>query len=196
MKPVVVTGTGRSGTKYMAALLGITHERKWNQNGQIAELGSDSAAFAAPFLPIDAYVIHVVRDPWTCIPSLAAGHIFRMARSRRWGPIDKSPYYRFIRSHAPDVFDHPDAVSRAAAFYATWNLMIEPHADERIQVEAISPADCRRWERLTGDDGISARLRTLPHNMNTRPRERKPRIDRLPDEVLEMGRRYGYASCE
>lgn len=186
---IVVTGTGRSGTGYMSRLLGIGHESTFTAEGiDTRHVDWDDSSFAAvPFLPIlRAHIIHVVRDPRTCIPSLARGSVFDLDQP-------ESTWRRFIWTFAPGVFTAPTPLARAETFWVYWNEMIEPYANELVRLEEISAEDVSRWSFLLGDDEIPARWRELPTNVNARPKTRYAEpLEILSPRVEEARERYGY----
>ena len=90
---IVVTGCGRSGTGYAAALLSALeiecgHERVFTPETQVAprDLGgltADASWLAAPFLsdlPDGAVVLHQVRDPVAVVASLLGIRFFSHPR--------------------------------------------------------------------------------------------------------------------
>jgi hypothetical protein len=175
----VVTGCARSGTLFMAeALHGLGHSCGHEQlftpeTTALPEFGDadgDVSWLAAPFLPDlpdGTVVLHQVRDPLATIRSMVGVRMFqtrphplmqlryrlqyhhiRVAR-----PITNARFVRFAARHCPGVFDLPDEVSRAAAYWVRWNRMIEKAGTERDLV----------YQRYRVEDLDDARLAQLDH---------------------------------
>ncbi len=145
----VVTGTPRSATGYASLLfseLGVpcTHEQLFRPRACLQEVlewsaaGGDKAesswlawAFLG-MLPKPVPVLHTVRNPWKVIDSLA----HRNDILPEGACIDKGKvaYREAVRAYCPQVYEHEDAVNRAAAMVVLWN--------ERIEDAALN-ADCK-----------------------------------------------------
>ena len=84
MRRFLITGCGRSGTKYMAELMGALgiscgHELVFTSAGYDGEWGDwptgESSSYAPPLLdklPSDVVVFHVVRNPLHVVRSILA----------------------------------------------------------------------------------------------------------------------------
>lgn len=154
MRRLLVTGTGRSGTAYTAALLSACglkcgHEAVFNLRlhafeGELAE----SSWLAAPFvrdLGPETVVVHQLRNPHAVVQSYRGVETFstnqetglpaaiarsswalrrRIARRRVPALVPRGAYGRFIAEHTPDVFDLPTEEERAAEHWLSWNRMI------------------------------------------------------------------------
>jgi hypothetical protein len=157
----VVTGCGRSGTAYTAALLSTVgvrcgHERLFTPwidapPGPAAELDGDASWLAAPFvgaLGASDLVVHQVRDPMAVVASLvgigffspwrvpaeAAGDAVESVRrvaSRRRRRPIRADFRRFLRRYAPAVELWTSPVQRAVEYWITWNGIVEERADPR-----------------------------------------------------------------
>ena len=138
MDHFVITGTGRSGTRYAAELftrLGLpcSHQRVFSDSYNLSgwKLGwdgkiGDSSAFAAPFvdtLPETTLIIHQVRDPRLVINSMIEHQHVPGQRAKS----DKG--LRFLERHVPRVMSIEGLPARAARFWTEWNLKIEKARD-------------------------------------------------------------------
>lgn len=142
----IVTGTPRSATTYSARLLAAldvpcTHEcvlrplaavvdvvRWWSDDKQ----GESSwmAWTVLPLMPSPVPVIHVVRDPWLVIDSLANRNAI-LNDSKQ--PADSLRAIRnMIKAWLPDVFAWDSQVDRAAAFVVGWNRLIAERVPEQL----------------------------------------------------------------
>lgn len=169
----IVTGTPRSGTKYIANLLcrlGVnsSHELYFNPFYQsIAELKHDVEVswMAAPFLhelPPDVLIVHLVRDPLKTINSLAAtGHM-------KAGNI-----------YADFLFKHSRTSHPVHSWYR-WNMLIEQCAKSRPYVR-IRLED---WAQLREPYGLD------PNSWGAV--DAKYVSEDLWREAREMANRYGY----
>ena len=138
---IVVTGTGRCGTGYVAKLLSSAgveceHEGLFNRdaNWEDVDVGqmdfNNSSWLLAPFLERlqeDTKIVHLVRHPKPTIDSFRRIGFFNPRVWRyHW------PYSRFVKDHLPEAFDYTSTRMRAAHFYAKWNRMIEEKAPGAI----------------------------------------------------------------
>lgn len=188
---LLVTGTGRCGTTWLAdtltaAGLPCGHEAVFNlhrhgEGGWVAE----SSWLAAPYLPVpDAYTVHLVRHPLAVIRSFVAKGTFRLRRR---------PYGRYAARHVPDIAEQPTTPERAAVHWAQWNLMIEEgRPDERIRIEDITCDDLRR---MAGKTGHRLDLDRLPPPSNgvadLGPEVTWRQVQHIPG-LLVTAERYGY----
>ena len=135
-KNFVITGSGRSGTRYAAELLtrsGLpcAHQMVYHEHsdrpGEKVSWGpfvGDATAFAAPFVKqmTDTLVIHQVRNPRWVIPSL-------IKNSHVIGQAGSDPGVAFMARHTQGIAAIPDLFERAAAQWTQWNLLVEELAD-------------------------------------------------------------------
>lgn len=186
MRPFVVTGCGRSGTKYTAKLLsaaGIrcSHERLFTgrraDNIDCSIPISDSSWMAAPFLeklPPGAVVLHQTRDPLAVVSShVARGFFDTPAIEHPWWKhilkraLGKAPsgQYRLValvREALPGVFRERTPIQRAARFWIEWNSLVETHSEllrlERVvyRVEDLEAALLRSLARRITGTDLSA----------------------------------------
>jgi len=170
---VLVTGCGRSGTRYTTFVLrrlglDVGHERVGRHGVAAWTLAVD--ADAVPWgqsprsLRFDV-VLHQVRHPLAVVSS---------ARSF------KAESWRFVCRHVPCSPDDP-VVVRAAAYWYHWNVAAERRADLTFRVEAIRDA-LPRICSLLGVDADESVLDRVPTDVNTR---RKGRLFHLTEEALE-----------
>lgn len=158
----IVTGTPRSGTRYMSSLfqslnVPCTHERafrpdcnivdalNWYQANECGESSWMAWAFLG-FLPGPVVMFHQRRNPWDVIDSLSArNNIVNLD-----GP--KTPNHEKMRAvmeaYCPRVLERKNAIDRAAAFLLDWHMLIERATDrygctyhtycvEALNVEAV-----------------------------------------------------------
>jgi hypothetical protein len=205
----VVTGTPRSGTKYMASLLrelgyNSTHERcfdPWHmlfaeERPDEAPWG-DSSWLAVPYLrdlPPATRVIHVVRDPVSSINSIIGT-----------GQLDWPHDYRtFIAHHWRDDRDWwPDELAGPGeSFWHDWNARIESSGRVSLQVQLETV--CEHLDTLcnvidpervidprlpdVAVHRVSRRTNTRPH-LETSPVLTPASLDR---RTRALARRYGY----
>lgn len=146
MTRVVVTGTGRSGTKWCATVLrlgGILcgHEQVFT-TGQFdgmteQEWGpfeADSSLAAVPFLDRhpQARKVLVVREPLAFAGSILAV-----------GPLLCGSQPRALADHLarrhPWVLDAPTEAGAALRWWAVWNGQGASHADVTLRLEGLTP---------------------------------------------------------
>lgn len=191
---LLITGTGRCGTGFLAAALtaaGVQcgHEqaftRKRHGHGAWA---AEASWLAAPYLTAldDTYVVHLVRDPLKVIASFAARATLRVPN--RMG--------RFIMRHTPVVADATTQVERAGLHYVAWNRMIA-HAppDEVLRLEDVTASTITRLARMVVP---GAGLCRLPAPSNTTP-EPVPElgwasVEHIPG-LVGLASEYGYTEA-
>lgn len=182
---LLVTGCGRSGTQYTAAVLealGIrtTHERVYTPDlipgdetslKTIAERWQNTDAecswLAAPFIPYlpeDVIVLHQVRHPLKVIRCWASHRLLSK-------PAETSLYARRVM---PELEGRGD-VEGAATYWYSWNLMIEANLSLsgrcsntlRYRVENVPVAPffgiLRRAGHSVTLDQVEAAFRDTPH---------------------------------
>jgi hypothetical protein len=205
----VVTGTPRSGTKYLATVLrrlGIDcwHERSFNPWYVMTEAyrlndrpWGDSSWLAAPFLhllPADTKVFHVVREPLDALNSIIG--------TRQLNKPRPSDFQQFLAMHCWNDERHTsiDVGLDAQTFWVRWNRMIEDsgRVSLRFRVDEISSAlpvivSEIGASHLTGQD-IAVAVEAVPKDVNTREHRCPVRLVRsdLTTECVDAARRYGY----
>ena len=210
----LVTGTGRCGLGYVAAVLsslGLAtgYQEVYGpdsvQRGEIRwrPARGDASWLAAPFLPhFIGDVIQVVRHPLAVIGSLAGSGFFAPASSDRG--CDPAAWAARMSGLDPDAYARLDVPARnvalAAAHLLRWTAMIERYARVRVRVEDLDvPAVTAILERLgvTRDaDRIAGVLAAVPRHINETGARRDVAWSDLPvdlePEVRRLADAYGY----
>jgi GT2 family glycosyltransferase len=199
----VITGTGRSGTRYAAAVLSALqiscgHELIYRPDGPIpwANARGDSSWMAAPHLQ-DFYtehpegtVVHLLRNPLDVINSLVGIGFFDDTQRAAHGP-----YRDYAEQHCPQAFLPNSPAERAATFVVDWNRRIEPWAKLRAKVEDLTPQAVQTIAQTVGSDPallfVEKQLATVPTDLNHRPRAALG-WDDVPDRVRHLAVEYGY----
>jgi hypothetical protein len=160
-KRLLVTGCGRSGTKYIARILqraglDIGHETM-GEHG-ISSWYMTVNAVSAPFGDGRAgYVfentLHQIRHPLAVIDSLVAS------------PLKKESW-DFICRYMPISMDEP-LLTRCAKYWLHWNCAAEKIADVSYRVENLGSDYNEQFHRLNIDLD-SAIIDLLPSDSNTR----------------------------
>lgn len=194
---VVVTGTGRCGTGYMArvltrAAIPSTHEGVYNpQFTDWSVQRVESSWLAAPFLPqFEGHVVHLVRHPLAVINSLVGVGFFT---------DELRALYADHARHFVDM-EGLSEVEQAMKFYVEWNRMIEPFADQFVKVEE---ADGEIFAMIAAAAGakhsptdFQEALKAIPTDWNHGDRaeltwDDLPAGD-LKSELETMAKEYGY----
>ena len=193
----LITGCGRSGTKYasrMLTSLGIrcTHEQYFTPTTRRAPVwsGGDSSWMSVPFLGElpEIPIVHLVRHPRSVIRSFLSIGFFSTAydkacaerlpmRLRPPRPLGEA-YIRFLRRHSPRTFLEPNAQQRAQYHWVEWNSRVIGSSVNRqyfrIRLEDMSAESIRTLLDFVGVEtptsAIERALRELPPNVNARPR--------------------------
>lgn len=196
---VVITGTGRCGTGYMAHLfthsaIPATHEAVYAPDGGDWEWQRIEASWmAAPHLnTFDGHVVHLVRHPLDVINSLVGIEF--------WTNPVHDEYQTYAETHLPTVLEYDDPVEKSMVWWVEWNRLIEPYADQRIRVEDVTPEDlsviaAEAGARHSPSDMLPA-LHRIPTTVNHRPRADLT-WDDLPTgdtktELETLAKEYGY----
>lgn len=205
--PLIVTGTGRSGTGYCAEVLracGVRcgHESVFTpavaldrQPIDWGDFEADCSWLAAPVLAsaADAHVVLVTRHPMAVVRSWLELRI-----------LDRDDdYTRVIRRHTPATMVGAVA-GRALRHWVSWNLLAAAHADEHARLEDLDLARLARWLHLLGHghlpiSELSEALAT-PQDLNSRPDAKhfigpltRTMFDpRLLDRADPVARMFGY----
>lgn len=187
----VVTGTPRSATGYaslMFSALNIpcSHEQVFRPRSALQDIlkwyeaGGDrgeSCWMAWVFLgclPGPITVLHTVRDPWQVVDSLA--HRNDLVQPDAVVDRGKAAMRDVIRVYCPEVYEHDNAIDRAAAMVVHWNRRIEEAVERngctyhRYRVEDVDGPMIRRmlgWLDLYRDQQeIDRALTEVPRNVN------------------------------
>ena len=194
----LVTGTGRSGTKFVSQALqemGIKCGHESVYTPRVARGGKswdgDSSWFGVPHIvmgsPRPEHVVHVARDPRRVLASR-----FSMG----FGKYDRPA----LMAWRPDLFPAPEetALRRAwvCALYCALIDGAEGISDATFRIEDIVGAEAESFCAALGYPDIDVRpLRELPRDIHARrPSEWEDSFewDSLPEEVLERAGRLGY----
>lgn len=179
---LLVTGIGRSGTSYTAALATrLGRELGHEQPGFHGRVDWFYAARSPEF----QQTWHQVRSPESVITS--------------WQGV-KRKTWRWVYRQFPDMQrleDHP--VQRIMHLYYRWNLIAEAYASWRYRIEEL-PTIFDEWcERLQVASN-QAVLEDLPRNVNHKRQQRRIGWDEMHEtdkemckRIKEMAFRYGYA---
>src|SRR3546814_176490 len=118
--PFLITGVGRSGTGWAAALftaLGYPcgHETVFGVNGPGAFNQPDSSWLAVPYAaqtPLGTPLLRIMRDPRQVVMSaLAKGFL---------ADLD-DPFARYVRSYRPSITRPQDHLTRVIRYVALWD---------------------------------------------------------------------------
>lgn len=136
----LVTGTGRSGTGWAAALfteLGYKcgHEQQFNVGRYGPLVVSDSSWMAIPYLvQIDVPIIRMVRDPYDVVISNYARNFLN--------DFDTSPWSRYVARFRPDIVQHGhDHIGRLILYAAWWDDPITNYEHFQLGVDTASDTD-------------------------------------------------------
>jgi hypothetical protein len=144
---VVVTGTGRCGTRSAAVHYGIGHEQIFTAKGPLAYNLPDSSWMAAPYLKrVKLPVIHLVRNPLDVINSLVGIGFF----DDDLRPLHGS-YRRFAERWCPQAFKPDRPLRRACRFYLEWDRTIDGQV---VRIEDLTDTRLNTGHRahFTWDD--------------------------------------------
>lgn len=130
----MITGTGRCGTGYIAAVLtrlGIPcgHEAIYGPDRvqRRRDLRGDASYLAATHLgSFDGVIVHQTRDPLMTIGSLLANGFFDRLPGDKW----LQPVTRVMKLSGRPLHD-------AMRYYVAWNAIIDPLASVRVKVERM-----------------------------------------------------------
>lgn len=136
----LVTGTGRCGTGWTAALfteLGYEcgHEQQYNISRYGRLTVSDSSWLAIPFLHhIDVPIIRMVRDPYSVVISNYARNFLNDFASDAWS--------RYVARHRPEIIQHGhDHIGRLILYAAWWDDPIEDYEHFKLHVDTMEDDD-------------------------------------------------------
>ena len=174
---IIITGCGRSGTKYAATLISQATGRPF---GHEAPQEDGTAAWQLaplPRIPHTTY-LHQVRHPLGTISSM------QTASTQAWKYIEK-----FIKLT-------PDLTINCMRYWYYWNLIAQAKADLTYKVEAIEEV----WPTLRRLLGIRKGIPKLPPNINSRRNTYTPltwelleqKDPELTKQIKALARLYGY----
>jgi len=158
----LVTGTPRSGTRFMAALfrsagLSASHEGLFGPLGPNNHVTKnvESSWMAMPYLKEYEYqfkkIIHITRNPLYVLASLK--------RRNFLGRIMNQWDY-FVWNHLDSIVMHDDSITAIIQFWIDWNEKIERYAYVRVQIEDINENKERFFKNL----GINIKGKQLYKN--------------------------------
>ena len=189
MNKIIVAGTGRSGTGYMAKLLtanGIRcgHESVFTQWGPKPwrSYRADSSWLAVPHLrdwKDEALIVHHVRDAASVLRSWFFDwpSIFNVE-----GRHKNNRYAQYLYQYYPDILDGEKPQDRALLYYIMCNRLCEEYSDCFFRVED-DPTE------LLKDLGVKDNFKCdLNRKVNTRDKKRHTREDAM--EVAKTSRFY------
>ena len=187
---ILVTGCGRSGTGYAAALLqahglDVGHEvlgrhgmSSWLAAGCDRRQPIAHFAFPSEF----AIVVHQVRHPLDVV--------------RSWWPIRNN-----VWSWARELVSPPPGLSdleERAYYWLRWNQLAERFASYTYRLEALD-SEYPRWAKELQLEPNPGLLTVVPRDVNGRRAHKIPRVEwddfrpELRTEVAAAAERYGYA---
>jgi hypothetical protein len=193
---LLITGTGRCGTKFMAEWLtrsGVPcgHEAVFSYRGYTPQPGivADSSWLAVPYLPlVTCRIVHIVRNPLDVVRSFIG--------TRHFGPFQpkhkECRWYQYMALHFG--YTDEDPVQQAMRYWIRWNLDIERFTDvgpfmiENDALRAVATA----WLDFPRPQSIAD-----PPPVTTNAHRKRLPLGRLPrtgyfDELATMAERYGY----
>lgn len=183
----LVTGCPRSATGYMslffqAMRVPCSHEvafmppsslidaLRWYRNENTVGESSWIAWAWARLLPGPVKAVHIVRNPWAVVDSLAFRNDLLPAASEL--QRSRKPLREAIAAYCPEVFEHRGDVDRAAQMLVSWTGRIEAALPEarRVCVERLDLAatlDLLDWLGIYRDEcEVRSALADVPHNIN------------------------------
>lgn len=194
----LITGTGRSGTRYAATLMTelgypCSHETWYNIYAECSgPPGGESSWLAVPRLPIPRPTVQLVRHPHKVLESRVSSMFLSFNRE---GPKTRWETYATVNMGWDAVEPSVEIevlTERNVEFILRWSEMIEATEPPRFRVEDLRNEEILREfvYHLTGDwlDDFS-KARTIPTDLNNR----HPTIDLPPQPGLEaLASRWGY----
>lgn len=127
---LLVTGCGRSGTKWASQLFGCRHESQFTptRHGPLVE--SESSWLAVPYLehlPSDTQIIRVIRNPYHVVASALRRAFLAHPEANRYGA--------FAVEHCPPVADAADHLGRVIRWVAHWDVPLDGYPHAVLQVD-------------------------------------------------------------
>lgn len=132
---MIVTGTGRSGTGYMAKLLtkcglSIGHEKKFTPYGvKQSKFEHDSSWLAVPH--IKEPTVLILRHPLKVVKSLYDIGFF----------AEDNQYVEFVRTYTPYTLKYESELDECLAHWIVWNMQAEAKADLMFRLEDLDLDD-------------------------------------------------------
>lgn len=194
----VVTGSARSGTKWLSLLLndiGVpsTHEDVWKPNG--THMWGNSKAvevscIANAFDLSEQSVFHLVRHPLDVIPSLIERELVEL----------KNGGYRhanFVHDQVPEVAQKTKIETKAAAYWLHWIDLADSQSQRRFRLEGLKAEDVITVARSVGANPrvpeVNSRMRSSPiPNGTGATRMNYSDLGGMANRVREKARELGY----
>jgi len=188
---LLITGCGRSGTKYISMVLrraglDVGHETRLGEDGIVSSFWTvDADRYPGRHVqgpqPKFDVILHQVRNPLRTISSLTTGS----QKSWKWNA-------RYI----PIAEDAP-ALRKAADYWYYWNLLADARSDWTYNIELLEE-EWEEFSRMTGitctygeaTDGLSKNTNTRPHIEYTWTDIKH--ITPLYEEIRILAMSYGY----
>lgn len=208
-KRLLITGIGRSGTRYMAELLtaaGIpcghealypTHVRAPPDWGEaVAESAWPAAPWVGPDHDRDLVVVHLVRNPLDWLASWT---------QTVWDDPRRTRSTKYLRRHTgidwvARIADR-GVLPAACELWCLYNELAARHASHRLQVERVDAFELEALFRMTGRQpppraDLEVALGRVPTNVNARRHGALCWSD-VPDcperrRMVALGVWYGY----
>lgn len=205
--PFLITGCGRSGTGWAAALFtalgypcGHEDQFSWNKAGPLA--ASEASWLAVPHLdalPPRTPVLRIMRDPYAVVQSATALGLLRHGAH---------VYDQYIEHHRPDIVQASDHLGRVIRWAALWDESMDDRLpllrtrdyDDWRHVGSVEGAVWHATGEMPPRDQVGGALRLAGSRTNSKPEERWvtcPTIEQImahPDGALIAARasKYGY----
>lgn len=197
----IITGTGRSGSGYIAQLLSAVgiptgHEGVFNpMRTKREDLKGDSSWQAVPYLSeFEGIVLHQTRHPAKFIRSMVtASPQFFLTPFHPYGCQRlAAPWAKKV---LPSGETHP-TLEWAARYYIEWNELIEPHARYRFQIETPDWVEvCRKLKYPRTQEEIDEAIAQVPARYNKHTND-QIRLNRDAIRALDCFDRLKYKAQE
>lgn len=182
----LITGCPRSGTGYIAKVLGAGHERVFHPSRSEPWTGIEVSWLGAPALPLAVPTAHQLRDPLAVIASLVGIKLFSRP----------GPFRRFAENVCPEILDEPTATAKAARLWVHWTRLAD-RADVSWRVEEPDVECVAAFARRTAED-VAAAVASTPRDVNHRTRGVAD-LDSIPSplwwELVSRTETYGYEAA-
>lgn len=173
---------------------------KWLDESAIV---AESSYMAAPFIQSEIFkdtkIIHVVRNPVRVINSFVKYlEYFVNRHPALWYPAKK--YEAFIYYHCSDLYWDLSQEERAALYLIRWNKMIEKLSEGKDYILHRVEDDPQPIINFIGKERPESFFNDRKANSFEKVKEQFT-LNHLPpsrikDELIELGKRYGYSMGE
>lgn len=174
----VVTGTGRSGTRWASEVLGVGHQAMFTGNGFVDSDAPGDVSFWAASQNLEGWrVVLLVRDPRLVVASwLATGEFEGMLGNghyRMWQHLRRLDRYITWLELSPQ--------ERVEAYWAAVNMRMADRADVVLRLED------------TDQDSLAyaAQCPTYDPDVDPDITEREP-VTLQSERVIQVAREFGY----